>query len=73
MVVVTARAMARQVRNAGRAGVVAVAISAVDVALRDLKARLLGVALSGLLGRARDAVRRVRQRHPARLSRPAGS
>jgi len=32
------------------------AISAVDIALWDLKVRLLGVALSGLLGRARDAV-----------------
>jgi L-alanine-DL-glutamate epimerase-like enolase superfamily enzyme len=32
------------------------AISAVDIALWDLKARLLGVALSSLLGRASDAV-----------------
>jgi L-alanine-DL-glutamate epimerase-like enolase superfamily enzyme len=51
-----AEAMARQVRNAGRPGLVAMAISAVDIALWDLKARLLGVSLSGLLGRARDAV-----------------
>jgi L-alanine-DL-glutamate epimerase-like enolase superfamily enzyme len=52
----TAEAMARQVRNVGRPGVAAMAISAVDIALWDLKARLLGVALSGLLGRARDTV-----------------
>jgi L-alanine-DL-glutamate epimerase-like enolase superfamily enzyme len=52
----TAEAMARQVRNAGRPGIAAMAISAVDIALWDLKARLLGVALSGLLGRARDDV-----------------
>ncbi|HEY1319918.1 MAG TPA: enolase C-terminal domain-like protein [Streptosporangiaceae bacterium] len=51
-----AEAMARQVRNVGRPGIAAMAISAVDIALWDLKARLLGVALSGLLGRARDAV-----------------
>ncbi|WP_238011397.1 enolase C-terminal domain-like protein [Dactylosporangium sp. AC04546] len=49
-------AMARAVRNAGRPGVAATAISAVDVALWDLKARLLGVSLAVLLGRARDAV-----------------
>jgi L-alanine-DL-glutamate epimerase-like enolase superfamily enzyme len=51
-----AEAMARQVRNVGRPGIAAMAISAVDIALWDLKARLLGVALSSLLGRARDAV-----------------
>jgi L-alanine-DL-glutamate epimerase-like enolase superfamily enzyme len=49
-------AMARQVRNAGRDGVAATAISAVDVALWDLKARLLGVRLARLLGPARDDV-----------------
>ena len=52
----TAEAMARQVRNVGRPGIAAMAISAVDIALWDLKARLLGVPLSGLLGRARDDV-----------------
>ncbi|HEY2308342.1 MAG TPA: enolase C-terminal domain-like protein [Streptosporangiaceae bacterium] len=51
-----AEAMARQVRNVGRPGIAAMAISAVDIALWDLKARLLGVALSSLLGRASDAV-----------------
>jgi L-alanine-DL-glutamate epimerase-like enolase superfamily enzyme len=49
-------AMAKAVRNAGRSGVAATAISAVDVALWDLKARLLGVRLADLLGPARDAV-----------------
>ncbi len=37
-----AEAMARAVRNIGRAGIAAMAISAVDIALWDLKARLLG-------------------------------
>src|SRR2546421_6676279 len=44
-----AEAMARQVRNAGRPGIAAMAISAGDIALWDLKARLLRVALSSLL------------------------
>jgi L-alanine-DL-glutamate epimerase-like enolase superfamily enzyme len=52
----TAEAMARQVRNIGRAGIAAMAISAVDIALWDLKARLLGHSLVGLLGRARECV-----------------
>jgi L-alanine-DL-glutamate epimerase-like enolase superfamily enzyme len=52
----TAEAMARQVRNIGRPGVAAMAISAVDVALWDLKARLLGRSLTSLLGRAHDSV-----------------
>jgi len=51
-----AEAMARQVRNVGRPGIAAMAISAVDIALWDLKARLLGAALAGLLGRVHDAV-----------------
>ena len=41
----TAEAMARAVRNLGRPGLVACAISAVDIALWDLKARALGSAL----------------------------
>ncbi|WP_433089208.1 enolase C-terminal domain-like protein [Dactylosporangium sp. CA-052675] len=49
-------AMARAVRNAGRPGVAAMAISAVDTALWDLKARLLGVRLATLLGPARPSV-----------------
>ena len=44
-------AMSRAVRNDGHAGLTAMAISAVDIALWDLKARLLGVALVALLGR----------------------
>ena len=48
----SAAAMARQVRNIGRPGVASMAISAVDIALWDLKARLLGQSLAGLLGRA---------------------
>ena len=47
--------MGRQVRNLGRPGVAAMAVSAVDVALWDLKARLLGLPLVRLLGAARDA------------------
>ncbi|MFC7272779.1 enolase C-terminal domain-like protein [Paractinoplanes rhizophilus] len=49
-------AMVRAIRNVGRAGVAATAISAVDVALWDLKARLLGVRLATLLGVARPSV-----------------
>jgi L-alanine-DL-glutamate epimerase-like enolase superfamily enzyme len=49
-------AMVGAVRNIGWRGVCACAISAVDVALWDLKARLLGVPLATLLGQERDAV-----------------
>ena len=52
----TAEAMARQVRNVGRPGIAAMAISAVDIALWDLKARLLGVSLASLLGRVHDGI-----------------
>jgi L-alanine-DL-glutamate epimerase-like enolase superfamily enzyme len=45
-------AMYRAVRNFGSRGIAAAAISAVDIALWDLKARLLGTALTGLLGGA---------------------
>ncbi|HEY1920642.1 MAG TPA: enolase C-terminal domain-like protein [Streptosporangiaceae bacterium] len=51
-----AEAMTRAVRNIGRPGIAATAISAVDVALHDLKARLLGVPVARLLGRARPSV-----------------
>jgi L-alanine-DL-glutamate epimerase-like enolase superfamily enzyme len=51
-----AEAMARAVRNIGRPGIAATAISAVDIALWDLKARLLGCSLAQLLGQARDSV-----------------
>jgi L-alanine-DL-glutamate epimerase-like enolase superfamily enzyme len=49
--------MRAAVRNIGYPGVAASAISAVDVALWDLKARLLGVPVSTLIGRVRDGVR----------------
>lgn len=49
-------AMVRAVRNAGRQGVAGCAISAVDVALWDLKARLLGLPLHRLLGAVREEV-----------------
>ena len=52
----TAEAMARTVRNLGRPGLVACAISAVDIALWDLKGRTLGLALTDLFGRARQSV-----------------
>lgn len=48
--------MLRDIRNVGRPGVAATAISAVDNALWDLKAKLLGLPLVNLLGRVRDAV-----------------
>ena len=43
-------AMVQHVRNSGRHGLVGYAISAVDVALWDLKARLVGLPLHHLLG-----------------------
>ncbi|MDN5796841.1 MAG: mandelate racemase [Intrasporangium sp.] len=43
-------------RNDTRPGVVGYALSAVDTALWDLKARLLGVSLADLFGRVRDDV-----------------
>jgi len=49
-------AMVGAVRNLGRRGVCACAVSAVDVALWDLKARLLEVSLADLFGRAREDV-----------------
>jgi L-alanine-DL-glutamate epimerase-like enolase superfamily enzyme len=50
------RALWRSVRNIGRAGIAACAISAIDLALWDLKARLVGISLGALLGRQRDSV-----------------
>ncbi len=49
-------AMVEQVRNIGRPGLAATAIAAVDTALWDLKAKLLGLPLCDLLGRSRDGV-----------------
>jgi L-alanine-DL-glutamate epimerase-like enolase superfamily enzyme len=48
--------MLRAIRNHGRPGLVSCAISAVDVALWDLKAKLLAVPLATLLGPARERV-----------------
>jgi L-alanine-DL-glutamate epimerase-like enolase superfamily enzyme len=48
--------MVRAVRNVGRVGIASCAISAVETSLWDLKARLLGVSLSSLLGAGRDEV-----------------
>jgi L-alanine-DL-glutamate epimerase-like enolase superfamily enzyme len=50
------QAMVRAIRNLGRPGVASCAISAVDAALWDLKATLLGVPVSGLLGQCSGAV-----------------
>ncbi len=49
-------AMSAAVRNLGWPGVCAGAISAADSAMHDLKARLLGVSLTQLLGGARPSV-----------------
>lgn len=48
--------MLAAVRNQGASGVCGYAISAVDIALWDLKARLLGLPLHRLLGAVRDTV-----------------
>ena len=49
-------AMVRAVRNLGRPGLVSCAISAVDTALWDLKARLLDLPVCRLLGQVHDEV-----------------
>jgi L-alanine-DL-glutamate epimerase-like enolase superfamily enzyme len=49
-------AMRRRVRNLGRSGLAATAISAIDTALWDLKAKLLDLPLATLLGCVRSAV-----------------
>lgn len=50
-------AMQGNVRNIGRGGIAACAISAVDAALWDLKAQLLDLPLAALLGRCRGGVK----------------
>lgn len=49
-------AMVKAVRNSARQGAIGYAISAVDIALWDLKARLLELPLHKLLGAVRDQV-----------------
>ncbi len=49
-------AMQAALRNAGYPGLGAMAVSALDVALWDLKARLLDLSLASLLGRVRESV-----------------
>jgi L-alanine-DL-glutamate epimerase-like enolase superfamily enzyme len=48
--------MVHSIRNLGRPGIASMAISAVDTALWDLKAKLLGVPLVKLFGQVRDQV-----------------
>jgi L-alanine-DL-glutamate epimerase-like enolase superfamily enzyme len=48
--------MVGAIRNLGRPGIASMAIAAVDLALWDLKARLLDLPLCRLIGMARDAV-----------------
>ncbi len=48
--------MVRETRNLGRPGIVSMAISAVDNALWDLKARLLGLPLVTLIGSVRSQI-----------------
>ncbi|HNM85811.1 MAG: enolase C-terminal domain-like protein [Mycobacterium sp.] len=49
-------AMVKAIRNVGRSGIGGQAISAVDVALWDLKARILDAPLHHLIGAVHDAV-----------------
>jgi L-alanine-DL-glutamate epimerase-like enolase superfamily enzyme len=49
-------AMTESIRNLGRPGICSMAISAVDTALWDLKARLLEISLVELFGPVRDAM-----------------
>jgi L-alanine-DL-glutamate epimerase-like enolase superfamily enzyme len=49
-------AMVRAIRNLGRPGMASMAIAAVDTAMWDLKAKLLGVALFTLLGAVRNEI-----------------
>ena len=50
-------AMWRRIRNLGRPGICSMAISAVDFAIWDLKARLLGLPLVRLLGQVRGGAK----------------
>jgi len=48
--------MVRSIRNLGRPGIASCAISAVDIAVWDLKARRLGVSVADALGRVHESV-----------------
>jgi L-alanine-DL-glutamate epimerase-like enolase superfamily enzyme len=48
--------MVRRIRNLGRPGIASMAISAVDIALWDLKARILRLPLVKLLGAVREGI-----------------
>jgi L-alanine-DL-glutamate epimerase-like enolase superfamily enzyme len=50
------QAMVQAIRNLGRPGIASMAIAAVDIALWDLKCRLLGLPLVTLLGAARKGI-----------------
>lgn len=49
-------AMRRSIRNLGRPGISSMAIAAIDTALWDLKAKLLGVPLVKLFGAVRESI-----------------
>ena len=49
-------AMRQSTRNIGREGIAAAAVSAVDIALWDLKARWLGLSLVDLIGACRTSI-----------------
>ncbi len=49
-------AMVGAIRNLGRPGIASMAVSAIDVALWDLKARLLGVSVLDVLGAVRESI-----------------
>ena len=48
--------MVQAIRNQGTCGIAMMAVSAVDTALWDLKARLFGVPICNLLGRVKDSM-----------------
>jgi L-alanine-DL-glutamate epimerase-like enolase superfamily enzyme len=50
------RRMLQAVRNLGREGIAAMAISAVDLALWDLRGKIAGTCVASLLGATREAV-----------------
>jgi L-alanine-DL-glutamate epimerase-like enolase superfamily enzyme len=49
-------AMVQSVRNIGRPGIASMAISAVDIALWDLKSRIVGLPMTKLIGSVRSGI-----------------